>query len=484
MEKLKIKSALANLSIFLAVIIIFLVLFELFAIFFLASADVAPRENSGIDKELESSPYCDLVSHGAGFDFLENGKLAFSDRNLDLALENFSKALAQNQDVSQIFEERAKLYFIKGDYNKAISDAENAVRICPKNYRAYAILGDIYISLATDYTLNAQNPVQSMKYANFGVDFYNKAEELKPNSSRSNLCVFAEDNVTDYSLAKNLKTVHIMKQLVYFVGTNSIGIREKREIGKEKQPGLTRVFFLGDSYVFGYGVDYNFTIPFLLEQKLNNFYPSKKFEVINLGVPGFDLVKENAFFDRFSDYSSDLVLIGVNGTDIFSSKAEKFSDCIGVSKSGCLFNYGNRGSVDMQENSFFDRFLGWSRAYSFLNQKTKATSIQAENWKTGREHMKQLTGKIRAKGAVPILVFIPFRELLSDRGTSDQKLALLLEFGNENGLLIVDPSSALLEKSKTEDPYYDIFDTHTNNVGNKVIAEKIVEEFAKIQVNN
>src|SRR6185312_6778754 len=64
----------------------------------------------------------------------------------------------------------------------------------------------------------------------------------------------------------------------------SLGFREP-EWGP-RQPGVTRVALIGDSYVFGSGVDAGDTLDRALAATLQEIAPDRRFEVLNLGVPG------------------------------------------------------------------------------------------------------------------------------------------------------------------------------------------------------
>ena len=224
------------------------------------------------------------------------------------------------------------------------------------------------------------------------------------------------------------------------------------------------------------GVDRSKSIPFLLEQKLNQSTGVKKFEVMNLSVPGFDPIKENLFFDRFSNFNPDIVVIGFNGTDILKGN-ETQQDCVSVTKNGCLYNKECKLG---EEHAFLDEYLGWSHAYNFFNKKIRAIAETNSAWSGQKSALSGLIEKIRSKNAVPVIVFIPLVEVLSDRGSSDRKLALVKELSNEKNVLLIDASGSIIEKSHAQKLYYEVFDDHTNAYGNEVIAEEIARSFDKI----
>ena len=111
------------------------------------------------------------------------------------------------------------------------------------------------------------------------------------------------------------------------VKINSHGLRSP-ETTYEKPPGTFRILNLGDSIVMGWGVREEDTYGRRLESKLNEQISSDlRFEVINAGVPGWNL--ENAFAYLQSEglkYEPDLILLGVTLTNDIYGKSALLSD--------------------------------------------------------------------------------------------------------------------------------------------------------------
>jgi hypothetical protein len=75
------------------------------------------------------------------------------------------------------------------------------------------------------------------------------------------------------------------------VETNFLGMRD-REVGA-KTPGEYRVMLLGDSVIFSLGVEYEDSIPYRLEQLLNETAPpGRHYRVLNMGVPSYNTEQE------------------------------------------------------------------------------------------------------------------------------------------------------------------------------------------------
>jgi lysophospholipase L1-like esterase len=91
--------------------------------------------------------------------------------------------------------------------------------------------------------------------------------------------------------------------------TNSWGLRD-REYDQPPAGGL-RIYVLGDSMVFGFGVNSEHVFTRLLEQLLQEQL-RRKVEVVNGGMPGYGTLQELAFFEETVDVvKPDVVLVGV-----------------------------------------------------------------------------------------------------------------------------------------------------------------------------
>jgi hypothetical protein len=96
---------------------------------------------------------------------------------------------------------------------------------------------------------------------------------------------------------------------------NSQGLRDY-EYSRRKEPGTFRIVGVGDSSLFGWGVALEESSLKLLERRLNEKSPAKKFEVIDFAVPGYNTAMEaETFVTRCLEYAPDLVLLNFNTND-------------------------------------------------------------------------------------------------------------------------------------------------------------------------
>ena len=98
--------------------------------------------------------------------------------------------------------------------------------------------------------------------------------------------MFTFDEELGYRLTPNYEGVNSIYKKVHKVKTNSKGMRDFREYDYEKPEGIYRIVILGDSYVFGNGVELENSFVEILRNKLN------KTEIINLGTPGYGINQE------------------------------------------------------------------------------------------------------------------------------------------------------------------------------------------------
>jgi hypothetical protein len=92
--------------------------------------------------------------------------------------------------------------------------------------------------------------------------------------------------------------------------TNSAGWRED-EIPLAKPPGTIRIVGIGDSHMFGWGVEVGGRYMDLIEKGLNEAHPQRKWQSVVFAAPGYNLDAELAALEQYGlRYEPDLIVYG------------------------------------------------------------------------------------------------------------------------------------------------------------------------------
>lgn len=162
----------------------------------------------------------------------------------------------------------------------------------------YVILSQLIIIISVAYHIFAQNQ------DNFGSSINPIIFESLHSSPSGNLRYYYEPKRN--TLIKDKK-----KNFPYFgeYTINDDSLNSLRNYLVEKPTNVFRIITLGDSYTYGLYVNTKDNWPSLLESKLNSQFCTEKFEVINLGVEGYDsrYIVER-FRKRGIKYNPDLVI--------------------------------------------------------------------------------------------------------------------------------------------------------------------------------
>jgi hypothetical protein len=105
------------------------------------------------------------------------------------------------------------------------------------------------------------------------------------------------------------------------VAINRLGLRDPREYELVKRPNTFRILVLGDSVTFGHGSVYEYTYPYLTEQKLRAWRPDVDWQVWNAAVPGYNTSQELAqLLEVGPRFQPDLVVVGFFDNDLIDNK--------------------------------------------------------------------------------------------------------------------------------------------------------------------
>jgi len=90
------------------------------------------------------------------------------------------------------------------------------------------------------------------------------------------------------------------------------------------KPGDTgdkkKIVFMGDSVVYGFGVDADQTIPFFLNRKLEDSY-----EVLNAGVPGYEFSQYAYYIEELAGLDPEMIILGICLNDLSLSTTNRLT---------------------------------------------------------------------------------------------------------------------------------------------------------------
>jgi len=138
--------------------------------------------------------------------------------------------------------------------------------------------------------------------------------------------------------------------------TNAHGLRG-REYDLEKPPGTLRVAGLGDSVMFGWGVDQDAIYMSRLEKALSR--PDRQVEVLNFAVPGYNSAQQAAVLEeKVLRFSPDLLLLNYCTNDWVAPFFVVDPNLGGIIESSLLLRNIRQRLVPGTDESFFATLRG------------------------------------------------------------------------------------------------------------------------------
>lgn len=217
------------------------------------------------------------------------------------------------------------------------------------------------------------------------------------------------------------------------ITSNSAGMRGQREYAVAKPAGVRRVLMLGDSFVYGYGVEDDEVVSALLEDRLNALDGgAPRWEVVNLAVSGFGQAEELVTWQaRGKAYSPDVVLLFYFENDIGNNAV---SNLYALGPDGALKREAAEflPGIRTQELLYSVAPIRWlfehSEAWNLVRNRLSGVVQNALLREQGLEKfndtsekgvgltralLRELVAEVRAAGARPVIVIIPDRKEMS-----------------------------------------------------------------------
>lgn len=230
----------------------------------------------------------------------------------------------------------------------------------------------------------------------------------------------------------NLRDMEVFEGKV--LNTNSRSFRGKGEFTFGEHPGSTRVLILGDSFTFGEDVSDNETYSYYLQEMM----PTA--DIINMGVHGYGhdqmliLLKEEGV-----RYKPDIVIVGFLPVDM-SRNILQFRDYAKpkfVLKNDKL---ALTGSPVPRPEEILDRDWARPRLYdvclSFRHKILARSGLYEKQMKEVTRHLLQeMAVTIYKAGAVPIFVYLPEVDEISNQSALTEGERFLFSCCKDNGMI-------------------------------------------------
>lgn len=140
-----------------------------------------------------------------------------------------------------------------------------------------------------------------------------------------------------YELIPGVKCKFIRNGKEIEVNINTYGFRDK-EFDYEKNKDVALITAMGDSYTYGWKVDLKDSWPKKLEKILNE-HSKREFEVLNFGIPGYDIKDVSELFEKkVRFFHSNVVIIVFKPDDVVPERIAVVNDSFSKDKVDSLLN--------------------------------------------------------------------------------------------------------------------------------------------------
>ena len=271
------------------------------------------------------------------------------------------------------------------------------------------------------------------------------------------------------------------------VDINSHGLRGP-EIPYEKPPGTYRILNLGDSVAMGWGIRLEDTYCQRLESLLNESgHGNLRFEVINAGVPGWNVENELAYLQAEGlKYEPDLILLDLTLANDIKGKSALLAD-------------NQPAPIKwLRSHTYFWPFLTiqlrWVEARAegreridVIDPPTNPDTYfppdpEAKQWKEFWNQVSAINRLAREKDIPVVLIIFPLEFQVIDESYPTLPQELLTAKAAEEGIPVVDPLPAFRQACREkpgsacqlEDRYLfaDVW-MHPSANGHKLIADEL-----------
>lgn len=270
-------------------------------------------------------------------------------------------------------------------------------------------------------------------------------------------------NISAY-VANTVNRVELEKGIQVYMKSNSEGFRTE-EITPQKGENVHRIALLGDSSTFGWGVNQDERFSKLLEDKLNTVQSAIRYEIINLGIPGYATEHGIATFEHYAlKYSPNTMILsfGANDGKLISQDAKKFlrSDSWVEEVKAFLRNFATYKLLRKIILSYYNPFEKMLEAQKNSPQEPLATFPEYQR------NLEYMIDKGREKGIEFVLLALC---------CPGNYLQVMSRVGREKNVPVIDGMYVLLQsidEVREEKLYPDLARYYKNLYGEELLKER------------
>ena len=300
--------------------------------------------------------------------------------------------------------------------------------------------------------------------------------------------MYVEDSKLGWGLKPSYEGIVETDEFSTKISINSKGFRDSERADMNEE-SVKKVMGLGDSFTFGYGVEFEKTYLSLLENLLNSLEDnSTTYKVYKYGVPGYSIKEEYLLSETLAPkVKPNLIMVGfdINDHTDCSNSWPKYRV-----KGGNLFD--NLGPIKdpSEKASIWNYLLDKSYLYPIIKRVIKTVDInrniesnELKAWRCAEEYLGNIKKLARENDSALLIFFIPHRSQIHQGLVQDKFIKkeyfedlnmLLNDYCKENDIFYIDLTSELLDEAGLEKYlYYISTDAHWNEFGHSVAAESL-----------
>jgi lysophospholipase L1-like esterase len=327
---------------------------------------------------------------------------------------------------------------------------------------------------------------------------------------RTGAPIYEEDPARCYRVRSNLTYEHRTNEFRIHIYTNSQGMRTdryRREVSPQKPPGTVRILFLGPSFTFGWGAEFEETYPTLVGEMLRG--SGRPVEIVNLGTPAQGIEPQLCWLESVGRrYQPDLVVQTVYGHRVpsFAGECPERLACPVVVDSQLYTRpptlvrrwaaYAKNLGIVFYTWYAFQRALGTADSGEVgigkeLHPPPPVDASDAAGLARGFERYERTIDRALGAQTEVVFLFIPmsyvvhpedaprWRHLLAaDPTGARERIRSDVEAVRAQGHAIVDSTDFLVARGAGERLYHWL-DVHLNPAGNRVVAEALLPALAE-----